>query len=551
MLSFLSIKNISILSDVEIDFHKGLNILTGETGAGKTFIIKSLALLAGSRASMEYVRKGQDKGEVSAIFNLDSKTQDVLRELGEELSELVDEEIVVKRVLEKSGKSKCFLNGSLVSASLLAKLGAVLLEITGQHQQQSLLRTENHKNFLDSYGSYEKELLAVSRDFSEYRSAKKAYEAARDSGAERHDYFRRIEFEKEELSQAALVSGEKEELEAKLLRLAKAEAALEDLSQAEAVLDGEAGLERQLSKLSSLLGSFKELSEMLSDAQNSVAELRLRLAGLVSDAEYEPDEIERTRERISEIKKLERKYGKSESELVSYFELISTEIAEFESGGFDLKNLEEALELTELKLTKSSSALGKKRRAVAKLLCKEVEDELKFVEMKKAKFDVRFCEGSFSALGNEKIEFFIAPNPGQGFSPLAKSASGGELSRILLVLKTIFGKRSSVATHIFDEVDSGVGGSAAQKIGEKLKALTRNSQVLVITHSPQVAAFADCHHYLSKDQSLSDTVTVHKELLEGEQVEEIARMLAGENVTKEFLQSAKALISEARASTLQ
>ena len=553
MLELLKLKNFGVVDSLELEFQAGLNVITGETGAGKSLVLKALELLTGKRASSEVVKHGTKAAEIEAIFGIAQNHQEKIRKRAESLGYQFDEsEFLIRRIIDQSGRSKTYLNGSLLTLNLVSELMSDLVDITSQHQQQNLLDNSTHRELLDSFGVSKKVLEDVAQKFIVFSECRERLRRVTEESEATSERLRRVLFERDELAKMSLEPNERENLEADLKKLAS----LESLSEAsreslELIEKEEAGLESMLLQLSKLLSgassldeNLKEGSELVESASAQISELRFFLADYLGVLEEDPEKTEQLRERLADLARLERKYGKNTEELIEYLDSISQEIAEYEAGSFDVKKLEESLEAAQGELKKSERELSAERRKIAKKLERRVEKELAQLNIKRARFEVRITPKDSSKTGADDVEFFLTTNPGQPFKPLSKVASGGELSRILLVLKTLLGAEQGYLLQVFDEIDSGVGGEIAQVVGEKLRAVSERSQTIVVTHSPQVAAAAANHLLLEKQVQTNSTSVNIKTLDRSERINEIARMLAGKKVSKQFITSAKELLKE-------
>lgn len=552
MLSVLRLKNLAIISEIELEFGRGLNVLTGETGAGKSMILKGIELLAGKRATTDLIRHGADRLEIEGQFILDPATARLLAD--QELLEAkaaLEGEIVVRRSVDNSGRSKIHINGRLSGAAELQQLAPYLMSITGQHQQQALLDPNHHREMLDAFGVKPELLEQVNAAYQEYAEARRLLETFRKESDSRSEYFRRLTFERDELAQANLGAGEREELEAQEIRLSSFEVLAQAVTEALELLEEEGGgIEDRLRRLRAVVSGALTLDrgltepfELIDSAAIQLKEADAALTAYGQSLQGDPERLEEVRGRIAEIARLERKYGKSAAELVEYLRQISDEVSDFESGAFDLEKLEKRLADARTALTKIEERLRAERLKAAEVLPKIVERELALVNMKRASFQVAVTPSASGPFGADTVEFLLSANPGEPAKPLAKVASGGELSRILLILKTVLRERSSTSLlQVFDEVDAGIGGAVAQVVGERLKALAKDSQVLLITHAPQIASLANEHFLIIKTSSADSTTTEVRKLTSDERISEVARMLAGKKVTASFEGSAKELL---------
>ncbi len=554
MLSLLKIRNFAIVEELELEFGPGLNVLTGETGAGKSIILRAIELLGGSRASGDLIRSGQKTAEIEGLFLLPKPfLQNLLADF-EELETLVeDNELLVRRVIDISGKSRVYLNGRLTTAGSLQKIASRLVDITSQHEEHSLLDSAQHRNLLDSFGVSSELLFQVRQAYEEYSIAAGKLESfLKDSEAKR-DYFRRIGFERDELKSAALKVGEREGLEAELNRLASFEKLSQGFSECLVILEEDtSSVDSQLRRVLTILNQalavdpgIHEGVQLIQSAHVQIEEASRFFSQYGAGLENNPARLENLRERIAEISRLERKYGKPTGELVNYLARIQTELSEFESGDFDEAKLTAKVAELRSALLEFEEKLTQERINVGTQLSGLVESGLKKLNMEKARFQVSVLPAASSRYGKDSVEFNLAANPGEPFRHLAKVASGGELSRVLLILKTLLNEKEGPLLQIFDEVDTGIGGAVSQVVGEKLKHISSSAQVLIVTHAAQIAAFADTHLRISKTSSETSTRTVVEPLAKEERVRELARMMAGRDISEKFEDSARELITAA------
>lgn len=551
MLSTLRIEQLSIVENVEIEFRRGLNVITGETGAGKSIILKAIELLSGKRAASDIIRSGEERCVVEGLFSLPSWTIAQICAKTEGAVEIPgDGELLIRRIVDNSGRSKFYLNDRLATASLVQELSPLLIDITAQHQQQRLLDPACHREMLDKFDVPTELLREVEQKYSSWSKASEDLERFLTNSREQAGYFEQISAEHEELCAATLREGEREELEAELRRLGNAEG-LSQTTQTclELLEEDEYGIEERLRVLSSQLIAALRMDNKLHDAASLVdtalvqlQEGKLLLEEYQSSLEMDPNRLEQLRERIAEIARLERKYRMNVPELLGYSEKIGREIAEIQAGGFDEKKLRAMLEERRTELTRCEKQLSNARLKAAAKLSKEAEQQLKQLSMRRARFKVDLLPAPSSIHGADRVEFRLAANPGEPYQTLSKCASGGELSRILLVLKSVLREKQMPTLQIFDEIDSGVGGAIAEVVGEKLKQLASNAQVILVTHAPQIAALADAHFFIKKSTSGGRTRAEVEELSRNGRVEQIAAMLAGKQVTDKFKDSARELL---------
>jgi DNA repair protein RecN (Recombination protein N) len=552
MLAVLRIENLAIIDETEVEFTPGLNALTGETGAGKSIIFKSIELLSGKRSSSDIIRAGADRCIVEGLFILNDTIRESLSAHSEQLEEFAaEEELLIRRVIDKSGRSKIYLNGNLSTATILQQVSRCLIDVTGQHQQHTLLESSSHRSLLDEFGVAKKSLDAVAELYATFSAAERELKRFQENSQEQRAYYERIRIEHEELESASLQEGERALAEEELERLANFEGLTAKLSECLELLEGDQGsIESPLRECLHLLqdclridSTLQEATSLVESAVVQLEESRLSVNEYMARLESDPGRLEELRERIAEIAKLERRYQRDLSGLIIYRDSIAEEIANFEAGGLDEQKLRERRDAARKSLDSAESALTAERKLAGERLSKMVVKELAALNMKRARFSVEVSEGTSGPQGADKIEFTLAANPGEAFRPLAKVASGGELSRILLVLKTLLNETKSAATQIFDEIDSGIGGAVAQVVGERLLELAQHRQVFLITHAPQIAALADTQFEIQKSTNSSRTSSTIKRLSREERVEHIARMLAGKNVSSQFEDSARALLA--------
>jgi DNA repair protein RecN (Recombination protein N) len=551
MLSILKIQNLVLVDSLEMELSAGMNVITGETGAGKSILLKGLGLIAGMRGGAELIREGADKCEVEGLFVLsEDRRAALLEECPWTEVILADEELLIHRIVERTGRGKIYLNGRLSTRGELENIAAHLLDITGQREQQTLLDPSKHIALLDEHGVGEDLRTKVSSAFRKYSDAERALTAFRSANNEKKEYLRRISFEHEELSQLGIQPGEKERLHDEQKRLSGYEQLTSVVSEGLALIsDEEDGIERKLRRLSAgierALKTDPTLRSGLDLIAGSLVQLREGRAFLEEYAaklEPDPSRTEWVRERVSDIAKAERKYGKSAEDLVNYAKAVAAEIEAATGGERGEEGLENDLKTARAELSILEQEIRSERKKAAAKLKREVEKSLREVNMKHAVFESDFSEVASNSRGADAVQFLLAANPGDSPKALNKVASGGELSRILLILKTLLNEKREPSLQVFDEIDAGIGGAVAQVVGEKIRRLTPRCQVLLVTHSPQIAALADCHFLIEKNLSGARMKTNVQRLGEDERVGEVARMLAGKRVTGEFEQSARELM---------
>lgn len=551
MLTDLHIRDFAIIDALEIGFAAGFNVLTGETGAGKSIIIDAVALLLGDRARVDLVRTGSEEAVVEAVFDL--QEQPAVRQALADGGFGDEDDLLVKRVVNRNGRNKIYINGNLAKLAQLQPLTSLLMNIYGQHEHQNLQRADSHLAFLDSFAGLESELAAYRHCYGEIQELEQALQKLQEAEAGRVQRLDLLSFQLRELDEAALRTGEDDDLlaERKLLqhgeRLSRfALAGYETLYGAEqavcaqldtvaAELEDGAAIDGQLSPLAETVRSSLYMLE-------DVAEQLRSYAGKVSFDAARLNEVEM---RLALLSDLKRKYADSIDGLLAYRDRIAQESEQLADADATREELARRLDQGRRQLQQKGAEISARRHSAADALRQAVEKQLAELAMPKAQFEMRLFELPQPGPGGlERGEFYLAANPGEDSKPLAWIASGGELSRIMLALRRAAPAGDSIATLIFDEVDAGIGGVAATAVGQKLQAIAREAQVLCITHLPQVAAFAD-HHYRVEKQEREGRTCTGLVCLEGEErIEEMARMLGGAQVTERTLEHAREIIAQ-------
>ena len=554
MLTDLLIKNFAIIENLHVTFGPGFNVLTGETGAGKSIIIDAVNLLLGGRARGEVIRTGEEEASVEAVFDLTAAAE--INSLLEEFGLAVDGELMVRRILSRSGKNRIFVNGSPVPLAQLRELTGGLVNIYGQHEHQNLQRTETHLEFLDDFAGLGNLLTNYRAAFETYGEIRKKLENLNLAERERQQRIDLLSFQKRELEDARLQSGEDIELEQERSLLLHAEkltlatrGGYDTLYAGNDALCGRlSGIIDSLEALQQIDPAFVPLVETLQNSQYALEDIATELRDYAEKLDFEPHRQQQVEDRLAILTGLKRKYAPTLEELIAYQQQISRELEDLADVAGRRDELETRLNQCKQDLLACGGRLSKERRQAAEKLAADVEDELGALAMPKARFSVKFTElAEPTGDGLERGEFYLAANPGEEAQPLARIASGGELSRIMLALRRSVPAGDSVSTLIFDEVDAGIGGEAATAVGEKISRLGERLQVLCVTHLPQVAAFADRHYRVAKLDREGRTVTHLERLEESARVAEMARMLGGSQVGERTLEHARELISGSRA----
>jgi DNA repair protein RecN (Recombination protein N) len=553
MLTDLIIKNFAIIENLHVNFGHGFNVLTGETGAGKSIIIDAVNLLLGGRARGEVIRTGTDEASVEAVFELQSETVVplLLSEMG-----LASDELVVRRIISRSGKNRVFVNGSLTPLAQLRELTCRLVNIYGQHEHQNLQQVETHLELLDTFAGLQDLLVTYRLAFQRQQLLQQQLRSLDLAERERRQRLDMLAFQQQELAAARLVAGEDLELEQERSLLLHAEkltvataGGYETLyAGQDAVCERLGEVADQLEQLQKIDPQLQPLVETLRSSLYNIEDVAGQLRSYSEKLEFEPQRQQQVEERLALLATLKRKYAPTVAELLAYHVTVTEELALLSDVAGHRDQLQQQLQTARGQLLTVGATLSQRRQQGALALAAAVERELGELMMAKAKFELRLTLlPEPSAEGLERGEFYLAANPGEVAQPLAKIASGGELSRIMLALKRSAPAGDGVRTLIFDEVDAGIGGEAATAVGEKICRLGRTLQVLCVTHLPQVAAFADQHYQVAK-QAVAGRTTTRLLLLDSEQrVAEMARMLGGAQISARTLEHARELIASSNA----
>ena len=551
MLSQLYIENIAVIRQATIDFQQGFHVFTGETGAGKTILISAINAVLGGRTFKEIIRTGETRATVSALFT------DISEELCKKIEvlgyPLEDNQLLVQREIDLSGKGQCRLDGRPATAAMLREVCSLLIDIHGQHDNQELLSAEKHLGFLDSYGAYPQEMAAytaASERMCECAARLDKLQMDESYKLQRMDI---LQFQIKEIGDAKLTDGEEERLVEQQKRIRNAERITESLGAVYTLLNGNGeemrGVLEALEEVSTELDTaakylteFEEYSEKLSDAYYMLEELGSRARDTLEDADFDPRQLDDIESRLDTIYKLKKKYGNSIAEILEYFERISEEYQSLELSDELTAHLQRELDEANLVLHTVAEALTACRLAAAAEFSERVEQELAYLDMAGVRFSITRREKPYGPTGADEMEFMICTNTGEEAKPLAKIASGGELARIMLAIKNVLAEKDGIGTIIFDEVDTGVSGRAAQKIGKKLAEVARHRQVICVTHLAPVAACAAHHYRIYKTVEDGRTFTRVEELTRPQRVQELARIMVGENITDSALKSAEEML---------
>ncbi len=553
MLTALSINNVVLIDKLDLEFKSGLSVLTGETGAGKSILLDSLGLVLGNRAEASMIRQGADKLSVSAVFELSVENKELAVLLDEYEIETSDE-LLIKRTLNRDGKGKIFINDQPVGARLLKEIGRYLVEIHGQFDNQGLLNPANHRDVLDAFGNYKTTAEEVKKCWQAYKQAEKARKEAEENIARAKSDEEDLRHWIGELEKLNTFAGEEEALSQKRLELMNAEKLLDSLNYAYASLNGNFDIiaavrqaQAAMDKANQVVdGKYDDIINMLEQTLINAEEAVNEIEAASRNISLNQNELDSVEERIFTLRSVARKHQVNVDELPEVLEKFRQQLNAIELGEDGIRQLRQAEERAKLSYVEAANELSGKRKAAALILDSRVMAELTPLKMEKARFvtQVEKLEADgWSEHGIDNISFTVSTNPNSPQGPLNKIASGGELARFMLALKVNLAQSSSVSAMIFDEVDAGVGGATAKAVGERLARLAKDVQVLVVTHSPQVAASGNHHYKVEKTTSDNVTTTSVRELNGNERQEEIARMLAGETITDEARAAAKVLLT--------
>jgi DNA repair protein RecN (Recombination protein N) len=561
MLSLLKIKNIALIEEIELEFARGLNLLTGETGSGKSIMVDSLSALTGERVSSDLIKEGASSAQIEGLFALKANADlhQIFYESGIELDDAEELDLIVRRELSLSGKNRIFVNNQLVTQAFLRKIGTFLVDIHGQGEQATLFNPATHLEILDEYAEAENLRKTVAEKYREWSAIQRELETLREDEAQKLQLLDILQFQVEEIGKANLQTGEDEQLEEEKRRLNNVEklSTLSDESYAllyeneEAVLTNLERIIRRINGLSDYESSFRDYGEGLQNANAVLEDLAISLRDFRNGLEFSPERLSEIENRLAEISRLKRKYGGTVESVLQHFAESSERLSNIQTAELREAELQKQLGKLREDYLQIARQLHEKRQKAAKKFEKRVEENLKAVALEKARFEVRFetddtNDKSFTVKGFDAIEFYFSANLGESVKPIAKVASGGELSRLMLVLNTAAKLSGDSKTMVFDEIDTGIGGRVAEAVGLKLKELSQFNQVLCVTHQAQVASLAD-HHYLVEKGTVKNRTQIQvRELSEVEQIEEIARMLAGEKITETARQHAQELVQSSK-----
>lgn len=552
MLSQLYIKNIAVISEATIDFGPRFNVFTGETGAGKTILVSAINGVLGARLSRDIIRSGEDSACVSALFT--GLRPDVCQKIEELGFEMDDDSLLLSR--EIGSKNICKVNGRPATVQLLREIATLLIDIHGQKDNHKLLVPENHISYIDQFGQLEGYLQNYRVLYEQILDVRHRLEQCSRRDREKQQRIDLLTYQVGEIERANLHAGEEEKLTLRRDQIANAEKIIQLLSQSKLLLDGEEempGIVQQfeeltgnLGKLAHFLPQLGELSVRMEEIGYEIADCGSDLSSCLDRVDYSAEELEQIEERLDLIHKLKRKYGNSVEEILEYLQKSREQLEQFTLSEEKAEELQaEYLRLKPL-VQEAADVLTAQRHRAAKEFLSRVKKELEFLNMPSVRLSVSAGRSGWKPDGQDELEFLISSNAGEEPKPLAKIASGGELSRVMLSIKNVLAEKDQIATAIFDEIDTGVSGKAAQKIGQKLSEVSRNRQVICVTHLAQVAVFADHHLLIHKQEEQGRTFTRIALLSEEQRVEEIARMISGDNLTDTAMENAKEMLTLAK-----
>lgn len=550
MLLEISIKNFAIIEAISLNFEKGMTVLTGETGAGKSIIIDAMNMMLGARATTDVIRHGAPKAEIEGLFSVENSR--LLQEIFDEQGLELGDEIIIRREILQNGRSISRVNGQMVNLSVLRAIGQHLVDIHGQHDHEELMRPQLHIQMLDEFGDAAfwdlKETYQTS--FDAYRKMRKQVLEVKKNQQEHKARIEMLEFQMAEIEAANLQAGEDLALNQERDKLLNHKNIADTLTNAYSMLDNEdfsslANVRSAMNDMESVEEydpEYREISSSLSETYYVLEDISKRLEAIIEDLDFDGNRLMQVENRLDLLHTITRKYGGTVDDVLLYFVKITEEYNLLTGNNLSSEDMEAELKKLEVNLVNLAGQLASARHNLAQQLEADIKQELQDLYMEKAQFQVRFSKGKFSREGNEMVEFYISTNPGEDFKPLVKVASGGELSRLMLAIKSAFSRKEGKTSIVFDEVDTGVSGRVAQAIAQKIHKIGQYGQVLAISHLPQVIAIADYQFFIEKISNDHSTVSTVRLLTVEERVEEVAKMLAGDDVTEAALTQARELL---------
>lgn len=551
MLESLHIQNYALIDDIELEFGPGFNVLTGETGAGKSIIVGALNLVLGARASSEGVRDGADKARVDAVFRIGKPPRELAKVLEESEIALDDGTLILSRIVTPDGRSRAYAGGSPVPLTVLSAIGDELVDLHGQHEHQSLLKPTRQLDLLDAYAGVEEDTKAVADAVVSFRRVERDLAELEVDDRERARRVEFLEHEVREIEKAGLRAGEEEETRERRNLLTNAERIFELSSRAYgtlhesdegAVVDALDAAVGEVEELAGINERFKSLVDQLNDARGKIEDVAAELREFTTEIEFDPQELEDLNARLTLISALKRKYGESIEAILEYCERAKAEVTSFQKRDERLIQLRKERETLYKEAQKLAEDLSERRKKAARTLDKQITAALTELGMKGGRFETQFERAELCATGIDRVEFLLAANPGESLKVLRQVASGGEISRVMLALKSVFAKADTIPTLIFDEIDAGVGGAVATKVAVKLNDLAGSHQTICISHLPQIAAAAETHFHVAKETQKKRTITSVAHITDDARVEELARLLDG-SVSPVSIEHARSLLA--------
>jgi len=570
MLAFLKVKNIALIDEIEIEFGPGLNLLTGETGSGKSIIIDSLGALAGDRVSSDLIKEGEQSAQIEGIFSIkiNPKFRLICDPSGIELDDQTEVNLIVRRQLSLTGKNRIFVNNQLVTNTFLKNIGRFLVDIHGQGEHAALFDAAEHLEMFDEYANLNERRQTGADAYGNWSATRAELSTLENDQADKLQLLDILRFQVDEVKKANLQIGEDETLEEEKRRLNNIEklSTLSDDTYAllydntESTMATLEKAARKIDELAEYESRFHGHKDSIMSAQAILEDLAITVRDFRNRLEFSPERLDGIEDRLAEISRLTRKYGGSTEAVLAHLKESEERLENIETAEFREEELRKKLQYARTEYLETATRLHDARVSAARKFEKAVENDLKAVALEKARFEVRIdapgeaerqdniSDKRFTARGFDRVEFFFSANPGESPKPLATVASGGEASRLMLILKTVAKTKDDEKTAVFDEIDAGVGGRVAESIGLKLKKLAQNHQVLCVTHQPQIASKADRHFLIEKDITMNRTTIAVRELNKQQQVEEVARMLAGEKITEAARANAREMLKTAYGS---
>ena len=550
MITALSIKNYALIENITIDFKKGLTVITGETGAGKSIIIDSIDLLLGARASTSIIRTGTSSCTISAEFNISKNT--AVKNILSELSIDCEDDIIIRRQIDSSGKSKAFINDISVSINTLSNMGKYLVDFYAQHKSNMLFEQNYQKQIVDGIAKNDSLLAKLSTKYDEYEKLKKQKEEIEKANTDRERLLDLYKYQINEINKANLISDEEEKIEQELPKLKNAEKIKtvtgEMLSilykQEHSVTDNLSIINKQVALLEKYGINIENISKNLASSMSQIDDIYREIEDLSDSTDITPETLDNMLERQQLIKRLKSKYGKTIQEIIDYGKLLEDKVKSLENYEVNMDKLQKEINFILKEIISLCEQISDKRKKVSKVISKNIISELEDLNMKNSQFEIDIKKGEITRTGFDELEFMFSANKGEKIYPLSLVASGGEISRVMLALSTTVSNHYNVDTVIFDEIDTGTSGKTGEKIGKKLKSLSNQRQIISISHLAQIASNADNHIKIYKESEKGRNITKAKVLSAKERVEEIAKIISGEKVTEHAIKHAEEMLSD-------